>query len=142
MTEFIFMWLEKTGYAHPIHPPITHIPMGIMFCGAIFLLVAHFFDKPVLRRTALHGYVLALAAIPPTMLLGYMDWQHSYQGVWMTPVVIKIVAALLLIAVTLFNVVQLRKTPPRPWVILMGSLAGVGLAILLGFDGGVIMYGE
>jgi hypothetical protein len=26
MIELIYQVLEKIGYAHPIHPPLTHIP--------------------------------------------------------------------------------------------------------------------
>jgi uncharacterized membrane protein len=141
MTEFIFLWLDKIGYGHPIHPPVTHVPMGMILCGGVFLLVAHFANKPFLRRTALHCYVLGLIGILPTMLLGYMDWQHFYQGVWTVPIVAKICTASLLIATTIFNIVQLRREPPRPMVILIGGVAALAMAGFIGFEGGEVMYG-
>lgn len=142
MTEFIFMWLEKAGYSHPIHPPVTHVPMGMILCAGVFLLVAHFADKPFLRRTALHCYVLGLISILPTMLLGYIDWQHFYQGVWTKPIVIKIIVANLLIVGCIYNIVQLRKEPPKPWAILIGGLASLAMAGLIGFEGGEVLYGQ
>jgi uncharacterized membrane protein len=142
MTEFLFMWLEKIGYAHPIHAPVTHVPMGMILCAGVFLMVAHFANKPTLRRTALHCYVLGLIGIPLTMLLGYIDWQHFYQGAWTAPIIIKIVTASFLFASCIFNIIQLRKDSPKPWTVLIGGVVSMAMAGLIGFEGGEVMYGQ
>ncbi len=48
MIELLYEPLEKIGYTHPIHPPLTHIPMGLVFGAFIFALTALLF-----RRTTL-----------------------------------------------------------------------------------------
>lgn len=35
MTELVFKLLEIVGFTHPLHPALTHIPMG-MVMGAFF----------------------------------------------------------------------------------------------------------
>jgi hypothetical protein len=40
MIDFIFQVFGKMGYAHPLHPAITHLPVGLVAAAFIFVLVA------------------------------------------------------------------------------------------------------
>jgi uncharacterized membrane protein len=35
MLEFLYQTLTKIGYTHPIHPPVTHLTVG-MVIGAFY----------------------------------------------------------------------------------------------------------
>lgn len=143
MTDFIFMWLEKLGYTHPLHPALTHVPMGMVIGGCFFLLISYFFKAPALARTSLHCYVFALVGIPPVMFVGYMDWQHFFGGEWQPYIILKIVLATLLIVVCGFNVNKLRRaTTPVPRYLLVTAVLSLAIAGVLGFAGGEIQYGR
>jgi uncharacterized membrane protein len=142
MTEFIFMWLEKIGFTHPLHAPVTHIPMGMVMGGCLFALIAHFAKKPALFRTALHCYVVALIAVLPTMFIGYIDWQHFYRGEANPYVIAKICLGTLLFVICGVNVSLLRKDTSNKWAIVSVSAVSFGVAGLLGFFGGELQYGQ
>ena len=141
MTEFIYMWLGEIGYGHPLHSPITHAPMGMVIGGCLFVLLAAFMNKPALFTTAKHCYAVALAAIPPTVFVGYMDWQHFYHGVWRHEIVIKLVLASVLLAVCAYNFRRLRRGAGDKRVTAACSLVALAIAGALGFFGGELVYG-
>lgn len=142
MTEFIFTWLEKFGYTHPVHVPLTHLPMGLVMGAAFFTLIAVFFKKPVLLPTVKHCFILTLVTIPPTAFAGYMDWQHAFRGVWSPYIALKIAMATLLFVMSIVNIRKLGKESPKPGPLL--ATVGISLlaALLLGFAGGELQYGK
>ncbi len=142
MTDFIFMWLEKLGYAHPLHPPVTHVPMGMVIGGCAFALIGVLLNQPAFRRTALHCFVFALIGIPPVMFAGYMDWQHFYGGEWQPYIILKIALATLLIAICGYTVALLRRPDPNPRILLAAAVLSLAVAGVIGFAGGEIQYGR
>ena len=90
MIEFLYQTLAKIGYNHPIHPPVTHISVGMVIGAFLFALVANLMRHERLALTARHCILLAMIGLFPTALLGYMDWQHRYGGAWLFPIKIKI----------------------------------------------------
>ena len=52
MTEYIFNTLEAIGFTHPLHPALTHIPMGMVIGCFFFGLVAFVTRKTVFLKTA------------------------------------------------------------------------------------------
>ena len=76
MIDFVYQTLAKFGYTHPLHPTLTHLPIGMVMGAFFFVLVALTFRRANLAKTARHCSVLALIAAVPTILLGIMDWQH------------------------------------------------------------------
>ncbi|MEX1346310.1 MAG: DUF2231 domain-containing protein [Desulfobacterales bacterium] len=85
MFELIYQTLTNFGYNHPIHPTLTHVPIGMVMGAFIFVLIAVIARKKNLAQTARHCSVLALIAAVPTALLGLMDWQHFYGGAILFP---------------------------------------------------------
>ena len=78
MIEFLYETLEKIGYVHPIHPPLTHIPVGLIFGAFIFALIALLFRRPILPQLGYNRIILlALVLSFPTILFGYT---LHYQG--------------------------------------------------------------
>ena len=70
MIESIYQILEKIGYTHPLHPPVTHLPAGLIIGAFLFSLVAWIFNRKNLAQTARHCLGLALIMAVPTILLG------------------------------------------------------------------------
>ena len=74
MIEALYQILEQVGYAHPIHPPLTHMPTGLAVGALIFGLLSTLFRRQVFAVSARHCIVLALVFVYPTAFYGYTDW--------------------------------------------------------------------
>lgn len=96
MMDLIYQFLERIGYTHPIHPPMTHMPIGLVAGALILRLAAIFSQRAPLARAAFYCLVLALVFAVPTALIGVMDWQHYYSGAWVFPIKMKVALAILL----------------------------------------------
>ncbi len=141
MLNQIYETLARIGYLHPLHPPVTHIPVGLVIGAFIFSLVAWIFNREILARTARHCIILALLAVPPAVLFGLTDWQHFYAGAMLPPIRIKMLLAATLLILLLVAWVSSRKEKK-----IMSRLTIVyGLCLItvtaLGFFGGELVYG-
>ena len=141
MIEFLYQTLARIGYTHPIHPPVTHISVGMVIGAFLFALVANLMRHERLALTARHCILLAVIGLFPTALLGYMDWQHRYGGAWLFPIKIKIGLAVLLLVLLIVAAILGRTIKENS----MGVLAIYGLCLLnvaaLGYFGGELIYG-
>ncbi len=141
MIEFFYKTLTAIGYTHPIHAPTTHIPVGMVIGAFLFALGAYLLRRSTLVITAWHCILLALVALFPTVLFGYMDWQHYYAGAWVFPIKMKIGLAVLLLVLLIIAASLGRKREK----ISTGVLLIYGLCLLnvtaLGYFGGELVYG-
>ena len=141
MIELIYQTLTKFGYTHPLHPTLTHLPIGMVMGAFFFVLVALIFRRANLAQTARHCSVLALIAAVPTALLGLMDWQHLYGGSLLFPIKMKLVLAGILIVFLILAVIfgflgeSFSKTVISLYVLCLFSVIG------LGYFGGELVYG-
>jgi len=122
MTEFLYQTLAKIGYTHPLHPVLTHVVMGMVIGGFVFGLVAWLFRRPNLAQTGRHCMGLALIALFPTALVGYMDWQHRFSGAWLFPIKIKIILAAVLLVLLVAAVVLGSRARKSSKNLLIGYL--------------------
>lgn len=141
MIASIYQFLEQIGYAHPLHPAATHIPVGCIIAAFLFLLVSSWRRNPAFFQSARHCMGLALLFLPVTGLLGYMDWQQNYGGAGITSIKIKIILGALLF-VMLLIAISGRKHASRPTRghFLVCAIC-LGLAVGLGYFGGELVYG-
>ena len=139
MIEAFYAFLQKIGFSHPLHPPLTHLPMGLVTESFLFALMALFFAKPVLLTTARHCSLLALVFALPTGVAGYFDWVYRYGGSMERAIQIKLVLAPLLFIVLTVAAWQSRKPASAK---TMCFLYGCALlcAIGLGFFVSVMNY--
>ncbi|WP_022668136.1 DUF2231 domain-containing protein [Desulfospira joergensenii] len=141
LTEIIFGFLNKVGFIHPIHPAMTHIPMG-MTMGAFVFRFASFLPKlKMLAKTGYHCIILGLLGIAPTVFAGLLDWQHRYEGQWEALIILKMVLAGLLTVVMLFVVIKDDPENARFDKITACYLLMLVLSIGLGYSGGELQYG-
>ncbi len=141
MTEFVFKLLEMVGFTHPLHPALTHIPMGMVMGAFFFGLAVIILKKTEFAATAKHCVILGLLFIPPTVIAGYMDWQHKYDGEWSTIIIIKMVLAAVLTALlgAAFQLGRNDETDSK--VLMLLYLLCLFCAVGLGFSGGELQYG-
>jgi uncharacterized membrane protein len=141
MVDIIFEFLNKIGFAHPLHPALTHIPMG-MVMGAVVFRFASFLPRlKFLARTGYHCIILGLLGIFPTAFAGYLDWQHTYGGEWEFLITLKIILAIAL--TILLAVIAFVDDPENPRFDkkTLFYLLAILLATGLGFSGGELQYG-
>ncbi len=142
MAEKIYAWLQHIGFSHPLHPIMTHLPVGLIIGAVIFRLIAGILRKPDYSVTAHRCLVLALAGTVPTVLLGIADWQHFYASAWLRPIQIKMgLAALLVILLLAGSIRGFGKSREMKGGIgiYVACLAVVGG---LGYLGGELVYGS
>ena len=139
MFEFIYEILNAVGFTHPLHPAITHLPMGMTMGAFIFSLLS--IKIPALAKTAYHCIVVALVFVIPTVILGIMDWQHFYQGEWNRYFVTKFVLAGLFTLFLSTAMLIARRENAHPTALWVAYGLCLITAIGLGFTGGEIQYG-
>ena len=136
----IYRALAYIGYPDPLHPPFTHYPIALVTASLFFALVALIWRRPGFWISARHCLVLAWLFIFPTVLFGFMDWQHYYDGAWMGPIIVKICLTsflFIVLSIGLFLIYRGRGDSRAMLVIyVLGFITVVGL----GYFGGKIVY--
>ncbi len=139
MITFIYKTLASIGFNHPLHPAVTHIPMGLILGGCIFAIASQ--KKPELLATARHCYMLALVFIPLAALTGIMDWQYRLFGKGSSLIIFKMVLAVAISMLVIATLIFSRKEETdRKLILFLFIITALG-AVVQGFLGGEILYG-
>ena len=141
MFNSVYEFLGKLGYHHPIHPTEVHMPIGMVVGALGFTLLALIFRWKNLRLTAHHCIIFGCAFIVPTMLFGFMDWQHFYGGAWLFPIKMKLILAPALLVITFTAYVLGRKLGVESKVVILLYSICFCLVVTLGYFGGQMVYG-
>ena len=134
--------LLTIGYTHPVHPVLTHLPVGLIMAALLFKLVAMIPKTSNFDITAYRCLVTALVTAIPAIALGIADWQHFYGGAWLMLIRIKLVLAACLVVALSAGAVQGfgQKRPKKAsWII---HLICFLLVSAVGFFGGELVYGN
>jgi uncharacterized membrane protein len=142
MIDGLYDLLAKIGFSDPLHPPITHMPIGLVVGALIFFLIAIIFKRKNFELSARHACILAFVFAFPTILFGVFDWMHFYHATLMTPIIIKIILASIVIVtlgagIILGGEIKLRNI----WMTAIYAIAFV-CVIGLGYFGASILYGR
>lgn len=140
MVEGIYTFLENVGFAHPLHPAMTHAPMGMIIGMLVFGLLALFWTDKNFSQTAFYCSVLALLTVLPTAFLGMLDWLHFLEGELEQLIIIKMVLTIILTILLLFSVI-LKVKNSSPQKLFIFYLLCMACAGGLGFSGGELVYG-
>ncbi|MEJ2069952.1 MAG: c-type cytochrome [Syntrophobacterales bacterium] len=133
--------LYSIGFLDPIHPPLTHVPMGLVVGALVFGVLAWALGKPSLALVARYSLILAWLFIFPTVLLGFMDWQHWYQGAWLQPILIKISLASFLFVLLFFGMILILTGREESKALLAIYLIAFLTVGGLGYFGGRLVFG-
>ena len=141
MIESIYQTLAKIGFTHPLHPPATHLPAGLIIGGFVFALIAWIFNRKNLAQTARHCFILAFVMAIPTILLGLMDWQHRFGGAYLFEIKMKLVLAGILLFLLLVAMVYAALSGTFTKILVAIYLLCLVTVVGLGYFGGELVYG-
>jgi len=141
MVEMIFELLNSVGFKHPVHPALTHIPMGMAMGAATFRFVSLIPKLKFLAKTGYHCIILGLLGIFPTAFTGYLDWQHTFGGTLEFLIILKMALAAILLGLFAFIAAKDDTDNPKFDYVTLLYLLIVFVAIGLGFSGGELQYG-
>jgi uncharacterized membrane protein len=139
MIESLYALLAKVGFTHPLHPALTHIPMGMVMGCFFFGFLVWYAKKPDFQKTCLHCSVLALIFIVPTIIAGIFDWQHLYAGRYQALIIIKMILAAVLTGLLGYSI-WLNRQGAEPKKIFIIYALCLACAVGLGFSGGQLVY--
>ena len=142
MATQLYEFLAGLGYHHPLHPALTHLPVGLVIGSFIFMVLAVVLKHPQYAQTAKHCAVLALLATIPTVIFGYLDWQHFYGGAFLFPIKMKFILATLLIVLLCVAAIKSMRKENGGRSRLMIHLAALLVVAGLGYFGGELVYGK
>lgn len=140
MIEGLYGMLAALGFAHPLHPMLVHVPMGMVIGAVVFSLASYIWKNHNLEQTAFHCSVVGLLAVVPTIIAGILDWQQYFSGEWELLIVVKFILGTLL-TVLLASAVVLRMKGAEKKKLLIIYLLCLACAGGLGFSGGELVYG-
>ena len=140
MIEKFYDFLEMVGFGHPLHPMLTHVPMGMIIGAVLFSLLGVLLKKYSFITTAHHCATLALVFVVPVIIAGILDWNKFLDSDMDVLIIIKMVLGGLLTALLAVAFFQQRAgaTPKRLLMIYLLCLICAGG---LGFCGGELVYG-
>ncbi|SMC59945.1 hypothetical protein SAMN02746065_10576 [Desulfocicer vacuolatum DSM 3385] len=141
MIEAMYHLLESVGFVHPLHPAMTHIPMGMAMGGFVFALIFFLLEKEEFLRTAYYCISFGLAGILPTVVFGFTDWQYRFGGEWNFLIVMKMIFAVLLTASFFMAIKFSLSCQENHKKILFIYALCLAFATGLGFMGGELQYG-
>ncbi len=141
MFDFLYDLFQRVGYTHPLHPPLTHMPSGLVVAATVFGWAALASGRRTLYASARHCATLALLFAVPAILLGYADWQRYYGGALLWPIKMKLgLATVLFVLLCLAAVLGWRRdTPTRG--LLATYTAAFFMVVGLGYFGGQLVFG-
>ena len=140
MVERLYSFLESIGFTHPLHPMLTHIPMGMVMGMVLFSLAGILWRNNNLVQTAHHCAILALIFIFFVIIAGFTDWIHLQEASWNKYIIIKMVLAVLLTSLLIVSII-LKKRGATPSSMLLVYLLCLACAGGLGYSGGTLAYG-
>jgi uncharacterized membrane protein len=131
---------------HPPHPMTVHFPIGLTGAALFFILLAIWRRSEILEKVAFANISLATVSTVVAAILGIRDNLALYNNLAPNHVA-KIILAISLFLVTTATALARWRNPDlfhartaRAFYFL-AYFVSFGIAIVLGFLGGVIVYG-
>ena len=143
--EFINRLIHALTEVHPTHPMIVHFPIALTGSAFLFILLAYWRKSSSLEQTAFANIVLASISTIVAGVTGAMDNIKNYVGDAPNASTKIILAIFLLILTAGTSIVRYRNPDlfQKPYRLLYMASYGLsfGIALVLAFLGGVILYG-
>jgi len=142
--ELIARVITAVTETHPLHPMIVHFPIGLTGAASFFILLALWNKKGFFEQAAFANLALATVATLAAGITGIYDNQVNYVGDAPNDG-LKIILAITLLIVTTVTALARWRNPDlfhksKPLYVTAYFLS-FGLALVLAFLGGVILYG-
>ncbi len=142
--EFFNRLIYVLTEVHPLHPMLVHFPIGLTGAAAFFILLALLNKSKSLEQAAFANIALATAATLVAGITGIYDNRLTYDGDAPNATV-KIILATILLVLTGSTAVARWRNPnlfeDSRALYAASYFVSFGIAVVLAFLGGVILYG-
>lgn len=129
---------------HPIHPMVVHFPIGLTGAALLFILLALWKNKEFFEQAAFANIALATVSTVVAGITGMYDNQINYVGE-APNAGLKMILAIALFLITTVTAIARWRNPDlftKSKALYVGAyFLSFGLALVLAFLGGVILYG-
>jgi uncharacterized membrane protein len=142
MIDKIYQLLNNMGYAHPLHPALTHAPVGAVIIAFCLMAVGLLWRRPNLFSSAYHALTVGFVLLIPTVILGILDWQHYYAGAWVFPIQMKVALASLLFILLSITLIVGRNSKVHPATMMCLCTFCLFNVMGLGFFGGELVFAD
>jgi len=143
--EFINRLIHALTEVHPTHPMIVHFPIALTGAAFLFILLAYWKKSAALEQTAFANIVLACFGTIAAGITGAMDNIKNYEGAAPNASTKIILAISLFILTATISIVRYRNPDlfqkSNPFLYTASYGLSFGIALVLAFLGGVILYG-
>jgi uncharacterized membrane protein len=131
---------------HPLHSMTVHFPLALTGVALLFLVLALWRRNETFEQAAFLNMALAAASTVIAGISGYRDHLVRFEGDAPYANVKVFLAITLFVLTTVTAISRWRQTEivwrPSTTVLYLSAFAGsFGLAAVLGFLGGAILYG-
>jgi uncharacterized membrane protein len=143
--EFINRVIHALTQLHPTHPMVVHFPIALTGAAFLLILLAYWRKSASLEQSAFANIVLASLGTIAAGITGAMDNVKNYLGDApnaSTKIILAIALFLLTASISIIryrNPDLFQKANPILYMASYGIC--FGLALVLAFLGGVILYG-
>ena len=143
--DFINRVIHALTQLHPTHPMFVHFPIALTGAAFFFILLAYWRKSSSLEQTAFANIALASISSIIAGITGYLDNLKNYVGEApnaSTKIILAICLFLLTAGISLVryrNPDLFRRANPILYMASYGVCFGI--ALVLAFLGGVILYG-
>jgi mono/diheme cytochrome c family protein len=138
--DLIYRLLARIGFTDPIHPPFTHVPIGLIVGAFLLGLVSFWFHRPVAGRAARYCTSMAIIFLFAAAAFGYWDWQYFFAGGWLQPIRFKLILAGVLLILLLWALTEGRRNEQTSGRVASIYTACFLVALGLGYFGGKLVY--
>jgi uncharacterized membrane protein len=142
---FILQVLHDLLYVHPLHTLIVHFPIALTTAALFFILLALWRKKDILEQIAFADLSLAAASTIVAAIAGIRDNLVFYNGGAANHTAKIILASILFLVTTTTAILRWRNPKlfrsPSKAIYMAAYFVSFALAAVLGFLGGVIVYG-
>ena len=143
--EFINRILYNITQVHPLHTLVVHFPIALSGAALLFVLLALWRRSNALEQAAFANIALAAVSTIAAAITGMRDNINIYEGAAPNAGAKMILATVLFIITTLMAVIRWRKPDlfhsSGRVLYVLGYFVSFTIAAILGFLGGVILYG-
>jgi len=132
-------------YVHPPHTLIVHFPIALTTVGLFFIILALFIKRDFLEQIAFADITLAAISVIAAGIAGLRDNMVFYHGRAANHIAKIILATCLFLVASATAILRWRN--PKVFesharaIYVAGYFVSFALATVLGFLGGVIIYG-